>query len=108
MKKILNIRQNLTVNISNIDVFIHKAEMLDVRNKEIEQLSKILPKDCESEEEVDIVVECRKRPLASVADKTSTISPLQLLIKCDSLPTPPPLPNVTGALGGIRFEGVCG
>ena len=31
--------------------------MLDVRNKEIERLSKILPKDCESEEEVDDKVE---------------------------------------------------
>merc|ERR1712156_19041 len=30
-----------------------QAEMLDVRNKEIERLSKILPKDSESEEEVD-------------------------------------------------------
>ena len=31
--------------------------MLDVRNKEIERLSRILPKDCESEEEVDDKVE---------------------------------------------------
>merc|ERR1719192_864915 len=34
-----------------------QAEMLDVRNKEIERLSKILPKDCESEEEFDDKVE---------------------------------------------------
>merc|ERR1712156_501981 len=34
-----------------------QAEMLDVRNKEIERLSKILPKDSESEEEVDDKVE---------------------------------------------------
>merc|ERR1719192_3139330 len=34
-----------------------QAEMLDVRNKEIERLSRLLPKDCESEEEVDDKVE---------------------------------------------------
>merc|ERR1712156_1065970 len=34
-----------------------QAEMLDVRNKEIERLSKILPKDSESEEEFDDKVE---------------------------------------------------